>query len=621
MRKSIIYKLKATVRDFVTFEKLSINNIHFGFNQSSYYYLMGKNSSVNGEVMFKFDASKYDIKDGNVTFWVWSPDIPSLGSIPKPINLTQGSSQGNTGNVPKIGYSESLGRRANLYKPDVGVTQIPYITISVTIIKALKISITVKLFDTKSQPIPNKKINLTISFHPSVPREYIQDEMRYIFNMKNYIINHKDLPMKIKDWTIDTLMRITDILPTLFKFSVTNRTNNNGEFRYTFITIIPYITGRLEIYASLDETWSQGNPPLTLQPGTIYASVTIPIVSKRVTILTDVSKILEHPYYKAEFTRILENVEYQPTGKGSIKIETFRVFAEIGKRDFYTKSLKERYIGFYFKMKLGPDDKAKDIYQLTWNYFTDLNGDGSKNALSNLFKIYNKKLEDELVAVYTEPALRNLADGNQFGRVAFKWVWQFVYPSWSFKTAQEMYKDNILSLSYRSPEKVGLLILSTFGHLPTSLQTFVFTNLRLAYIISAISSPAVLYSLTLSTGDYKYMLAAIDGSIRSILGSILIGLAEVKAETKSFIENWYKYIPIAQTIISAILSIILIKSLLAAIIIAIIAVVLVVLQILEFNHLKDNTYSPQFLRELVKLTEYDLTLLNYEVSIWEQLQD
>jgi hypothetical protein len=184
-----------------------------------------------------------------------------------------------------------------------------------------------------------------------------------------------------------------------------------------------------------------------------------------------------------------------------------------------------------------------------------------------------------------------------------------------------MYKDNILSLSYRSPEKVDLLILSTFGHLPTGLRTFVFTNLRLAYIISAISSPAVLYSLALSAGDYKYMLAAIDGSIRSILGSISIGLAEVKAETKSFIENWYKYIPIAQTIISAILSIILIKSRLAAIIVAIIAVVLVVLQILEFDHLKDNTYSPQFLRGLVKLTEYDLTLLNYEVSIWEQLKD
>jgi heme/copper-type cytochrome/quinol oxidase subunit 4 len=117
------------------------------------------------------------------------------------------------------------------------------------------------------------------------------------------------------------------------------------------------------------------------------------------------------------------------------------------------------------------------------------------------------------------------------------------------------------------------------------------------------------------------MLAAIDGSIRSILGSILIGLAEVKAKTKSFIENWYTYIPLAQTIILAILSIILIKSRLAAIIVAIIAVVLVVLQILEFDHLKDNTYSPQFLRGLVKLTEYDLTLLNYEVSIWEQLKD
>jgi hypothetical protein len=581
---------------------------------------MGKNSSVNGDVMFKFDASKYDIKDGNVTFWVWSPDIPSLGSIPKPINLTQGSSQGNTGNVPKIGYVESLGRRANLYKPDVGVTQIPYITISVTIIKALKISITVKLFDTKCQPIPNKKINLTISFHPSIPREYIQDEMWYILNIENYIIKHKDIPMNIKDWTIYTLMGITDILPTLFKFSVTNRTDNNGEFRYTFITTIPYITGRLEVYASLDETWSQGNPPLTLQPGTIYASVTIPIVSKRVTILTDVSEILEHPYYKVEFTRILEQAEWQPTGMGPIKIETFRVFAELGKRDFYTKSLKERYIGFYFKMRLGPDDKAKDIYQLTWNYFTDLNGDGWKNALPNIIKIYNKKLEDELISVYFQPALRNLADGNQFGRVTFKWVWQFVYPPWSFITAQEMYKNNILSLSYRSPEKVDLLILSTFGHLPTGLQTFVFTNLRLAYIISAISSPAVLYSLTLSTGDYKYMLAAIDGSIRSILGSISIGLAEVKANTRSFIEFWLGKQAL-DSILLTILSVILRGSLLATIILAIIVIVLTVLGILEFNHLKDNTYSPQFLRDLVKLTEYDLTLLNYEVSIWGQLKD
>jgi hypothetical protein len=94
-----IYKLKATVRDFITFEKLSVNNIHFGFNQSNSYYLMGKNSSVNGEVMFKFDASKYDIKDGNVTFWVWSPDIPSLGSVPIPASSTQGSAQSQTGNA------------------------------------------------------------------------------------------------------------------------------------------------------------------------------------------------------------------------------------------------------------------------------------------------------------------------------------------------------------------------------------------------------------------------------------------------------------------------------------------------------------------------------------------
>jgi hypothetical protein len=39
------------------------------------------------------------------------------------------------------------------------------------------------------------------------------------------------------------------------------------------------------------------------------------------------------------------------------------------------------------------------------------------------------------------------------------------------------------------------------------------------------------------------------------------------------------------------------------------------------NHLHENAYFSQYLLNLVKLTEYDLTLLSYEVSIWNQLKD
>ena len=41
----------------------------------------------------------------------------------------------------------------------------------------------------------------------------------------------------------------------------------------------------------------------------------------------------------------------------------------------------------------------------------------------------------------------------------------------------------------------------------------------------------------------------------------------------------------------------------------------------ECNHLYENAYFTQFLRNLVKITEYDLTLLNYEIYLWKQLKD
>jgi hypothetical protein len=35
----------------------------------------------------------------------------------------------------------------------------------------------------------------------------------------------------------------------------------------------------------------------------------------------------------------------------------------------------------------------------------------------------------------------------------------------------------------------------------------------------------------------------------------------------------------------------------------------------------ENAYSPQYLLNLVKIAEYNLTLLNYEINIWDQLRD
>jgi hypothetical protein len=41
----------------------------------------------------------------------------------------------------------------------------------------------------------------------------------------------------------------------------------------------------------------------------------------------------------------------------------------------------------------------------------------------------------------------------------------------------------------------------------------------------------------------------------------------------------------------------------------------------ECNHLYEKAYFTQFLRTLVKFTQYDLTLLKYEIRIWDHLKD
>jgi hypothetical protein len=260
MRKSIIYELKDKVRGFITFEKLSINNIHFGFNQSNSYYLMGKNSSVNGEVMFKFDASKYDIKDGNVTFRVWSPDIPSLGSIPIPASSMQGSTQSQTGNAPKLGYSSvSAESPRYFYLPELEMVKIPYIYLEVTNSFAFSVTIRVKLFDPNDNPMPYKKIRIIVELYGGI-LEWVKDTI----------------------WGIIFAPKVP-----LYNNNFQNCTDFNGE-RIIQITlnVSPYIKfGTLYVYASFEEDYWLWWPLLRIPAGTIYTSLTM-LVGKKVTIPT-----------------------------------------------------------------------------------------------------------------------------------------------------------------------------------------------------------------------------------------------------------------------------------------------------------------------------------------------
>jgi len=300
MRKSIIYKLKATVRDFVTFEKLSINNIHFGFNQSNSYYLMGKNNSVNGEVMFKFDASKYDIKDGNVTFWVWSPDIPSLGSVPIPASSTQGSAQSQTGNLPSS--SSDYYHYRSWHKKE----KLPYITINVTKIEPFLVTIKVKLFDSEDKPMTNKKLKIILkvdSGEDTIPREKINTIPRLGFREFKWETTVKDL-----------------------------YTNDNGEVNFCpIINIPPYIKfATLYIEAYLDEEYK---PPVLRIPisGEKISSSLKVYLGKRVTLLIKVEEILKNENYIKNFTRIQEG---EPKIKTEVLVTTYKYTAIVGPTTF-----------------------------------------------------------------------------------------------------------------------------------------------------------------------------------------------------------------------------------------------------------------------------------------------
>jgi hypothetical protein len=41
----------------------------------------------------------------------------------------------------------------------------------------------------------------------------------------------------------------------------------------------------------------------------------------------------------------------------------------------------------------------------------------------------------------------------------------------------------------------------------------------------------------------------------------------------------------------------------------------------KYYDLRQRAYSPQNLQKLVEIIQYDLTLLNYEIILWDQLKD
>jgi hypothetical protein len=587
-----IYKLKATVRDFITFEKLSINNIHFGFNQSNSYYLMGKNSSVNGDVMFKFDASKYDIKDGNVTFWVWSPDIPSLGSIPKPINLTQSSSQGNTGNVPKIGYSESLGRRANLYKPDVGVEKLPRIELEVKESKAFHILVTVKLFDTKNKPMPNKRLLIKYELYAgSIPESIIMDP-------------------KLRGYP-----KLSEILHNRY-------TDSNGKYSFWINYTSPYIKlGTLLLYAYFDETYREGN--LVISPPKISAEKIV-YVGKRVTIYTDIDKILN-----SEFSLKFSNTTTKRKIDG-LELTVYNFIAMVGKPVYEkigNKIIKsiDPYITFNFVMELSPDHpNFTKMHERFYNFIKDSMSRSDEKA--RFLTIHNTELIN-LVYNNKDPLIEKYSENNALSRVMFKRAWQLRYPPWNFGEAIELYKKYILSFSYDP----WLMFTLSFFNYPSWLQieygmkTADFTAFARFY------SPTKLYSKTLTTGDYRYIAAAVRGSIIAIDESLRLGSNKTKFLTIDYLDRYKKADAATYSIITSIAAGLIVGAIvggpwgLAAAAFVGVVMYLCGAEALvigpEYNYLYDNVYSPKYLLNLVKLIEYDLTLLNYEINLWEQLKD
>jgi hypothetical protein len=554
---------------------------------------MGKNNSVNGDVMFKFDASKYDIKDGNVTFWVWSPDIPSLGSVPIPASSTQGSAQSQTGNALKLGYSSATAESPrSVYTPWFGAVKIPYIFLEVTNSFAFSVSIRAKLFDPNDNPMPYKKMGMIVRLYDGT-----------------------------LDWIKDTIWGIIfDSEAPRLNTPFQNYTDSNGEWimRIT-LNVPPYIKfGTLYVYASFEEDyWLWVNwLPQRIPAGVIYTSLTLQI-GKFVSISTDINSILIN--YKKEF-----NYTKKEEKLNGLTITTYNYTAKI-----------RNAIGINFTMKLGPHNYRTDVDEMSFNFI---------NSIS--FRIFNKALEKDLNDWVDNDLYWGVITAiNSISRVIFKQVWQQRYPPWdNLQYAKNLYtiyilspkKEFALNILFANPATpliysplISLVIEKTTGYsyYPSTLQIGLNKMLAAAYLLAACYSPVSFYSQAYSEGDYRYILTAIRGSILALAKSLIIGLKIIKEWTSIFlIINKWVTILLWRLLIELLSLLIPVSKILVKILEWVITSIVgefvgewIATQ--EYEYLKKNTYSPQFLLNLVDITQYDLSLLNYEINIWEQLRD
>jgi hypothetical protein len=273
-----------------------------------------------------------------------------------------------------------------------------------------------------------------------------------------------------------------------------------------------------------------------------------------------------------------------------------------------------------------------------------LNKDTTRNA--KFIKIYDKELKNELDLINKDEKWKKIAEANARSRIDFKEVWQLRYPPWWIYDAHYWYVKYILA------SEVDSGIFFTFSPHPTCLQVQLNAQLYIAYYrpMFEFSSPKFLYNLIYGTGDYRYILAAIQGSILTISESLKIGVNEIKTQIKNRIEKSksdteYAYSILFSAILGALGGVIGGLAGLAKEAVNISAKEL--LKYLgrgafwgaisgaitgwfiapnitdpEFKHLRDYTYSPTYLFNLIYfLIQPDLTLLNYEVHMWNQLRD
>jgi hypothetical protein len=372
-------------------------------------------------------------------------------------------------------------------------------------------------------------------------------------------------------------------------------------------------------------------------------------VGKQVTIISDVDAILKDPYYRLQFYNTTVTKEWQfPTGKVPLTIINYT--ASVIKSQVSVLSLKyireryEKYVGFNLTMILGPVNR-QGIDEEEWNLI---------NSTSS--EIFNKRLAQDLMNyIINDKFMLELSYMNAESRYIFKRVWQLKYPKFSpwdsLNGVIEAYKRDILKsniLSLSSILDLTLLWLGSSLIYPSYLQAYLTSLLRAASTNSQVSSPAFLYSLTLSTGDYRYILVAILASIIAIMLSLGIGLKDVKIETKNLLEKskWWTekiweiiFIVIfafvnpagaAVKVGTAITKFIIrdaLREVLKRIFSGALGYLVDLLFVetwiasIEYNDLFYSSYSHQFLLNLVKITELDLSLLNYEIEMWDHLRD